>query len=96
MEVAAASEIAATIIDGFCEQKKVFLSLSLSLTLPLNPTRVFCFCFCFKVLKFQHKTQVGFTMQKEINKFLKKQEWRNGFVEDSSAFEEEEEEEECV
>ena len=33
-------------------------------------------------------------MQKEINKFLKKQEWRNGFVEDSSAFSEEEEEEE--
>ena len=98
MEVAAASEIAATIIDGFCEQKKVFLSLSLSLTLPLNPTRVFCFCFCFcfKVLKFQHKTQVGFIVQKEIKKFLKKQEWRGGFVEDSSAFSEEEEESVCV
>ena len=84
---------------GFVNRKKfssLSLSLSLSLTLPLNPTRVFCFCFCFKVLKFQHKTQVGFIVQKEIKKFLKKQEWRGGFVEDSSAFSEEEEESVCV
>ena len=39
---------------------------------------------------------MGFIVQKEIKKFLKKQEWRGGFVEDSSAFSEEEEESVCV
>lgn len=39
---------------------------------------------------------MGFIVQKEIKKFLKKREWRSGFVEDSSAFSEEEEEEESV
>ena len=56
MEVAAASEIAATIIDGFCEQKKVFLSLSLS-HIASEPNKGFLFLFLFLFQSFEVSTQ---------------------------------------
>ena len=63
MEVAAASEIAATIIDGFCEQKKVFLSLSLSLSLShiaSEPNKGFLFLFLFQSFEVSTQNPSGF------------------------------------
>ena len=61
MEVAAASEIAATIIDGFCEQKKVFLFLSLSLShIASEPNKGFLFLFLFQSFEVSTQNPSGF------------------------------------